>query len=392
MRTLHQKENSALLEIRQFSYPRLVTGKEWYIIFYAFDPARNQMRRKRIKLNHIEKIGDRRAYANGLMKRIVIKLEKGWNPWIEEENEKSYHSFQDACHHYKKFIEKMFSDHIYREDTYTSYMSYLRNIEKWNQKQKSSINYIYQFNKNFVLEFLEHIYIDRQNTAQTRNNYLGFIRTFSNFLLQNQYLNINPSEGISNISKRKIKKQRTIIEEKDMIRLYDYLNESNKFYLLACYILHYCFIRPKEMSYIRINDISINKQTIIIPEDNSKNRKSGTVTLPIKVIQLMLELRIFEHPGNYFLFSDKFMPGKQYKNEKQFRDFWTRSVRKTLKFPATYKFYSLKDTGITSMLRQYDSITVRDQARHADILMTDTYTPHDIQQANILIMKHDGIF
>lgn len=44
------------------------------------------------------------------------------------------------------------------------------------------------------------------------------------------------------------------------------------------------------------------------------------------------------------------------------------------------------------MLRKYDTLTVRDQARHADILMTDTYTPHDIQEANKLILKHEGIF
>lgn len=44
------------------------------------------------------------------------------------------------------------------------------------------------------------------------------------------------------------------------------------------------------------------------------------------------------------------------------------------------------------MLKKYDTITVRDQARHADILMTDTYTPHDIQEANELIVNHDGIF
>ncbi|MDU1905917.1 MAG: hypothetical protein E6772_14165 [Dysgonomonas sp.] len=64
MQRLQQKENSVLQEIRSFSYPRLITGKEWYVLFYAFDPARNSMRRKRIKLNHIEKIGERRKWSS----------------------------------------------------------------------------------------------------------------------------------------------------------------------------------------------------------------------------------------------------------------------------------------------------------------------------------------
>lgn len=387
-----QKKTANLYEIKNFTYPKLHTGKDWYIDFYAFCPASGTMRRKKIKLNHISKIGERRKYAEGLIKRTILNLERGWNPWIEAENSRSYHYFKEVCDRYKQYIEKLLNDNLYREDTYISYMSYLRNIEKWNLEKNVSIRYIYQFDSFFIREFLDHIYIDRNNSATTRNNYLGFIKTFCSYLMQNQYLNINPSEGLQALSRRLSKKQRTIIDENDIIRLHDYLETKNKHFLLACYVLHYCFIRPKEMSMIKISHLSIKKQTIYIPGDNSKNRKEGVVTLPAKVIRLMIELNIFSHSANDYLFSDKFKPGEKYRNEKQFRDFWTHFVRKDLKFPANYKFYSLKDTGITNMLRKYDTITVRDQARHADILMTDTYTPHDLQNANKLIMNHEGVF
>ena len=387
-----QRKTEKLYEIKSFTYPKLHTGKDWYIDFYAFCPASGTMRRKKIKLNHIAKIGERRKFAEGLIRRTILNLERGWNPWIEAENSKSYNYFNDVCDRYKLYIEKLFNDNLYREDTYTSYMSYLRNIEKWNAEQKMPITYIYQFDGRFIREFLDHIYIDRNNTATTRNNYLGFIHTFCAYLMQNQYLTINPSEGIAKLSRRLSKKQRTIITETDMIRLHDYLSVKNKHFLLACYVLHYCFVRPKEMSMIKISHLSAKRQTIYIPGDNSKNRKEGVVTLPAKVIRLMVELDIFSKPSDYYLFSDRFMPGENLRNEKQFRDFWTHYVRKDLKFSANYKFYSLKDTGITNMLRKYDTITVRDQARHADILMTDTYTPHDLQNANKLIMNHEGIF
>lgn len=387
-----QKKTASVYEIKNFTYPKLHTGKDWYIDFYAFCPASGTMRRKKIKLNHISKIGERRKYAEGLIKRTILNLERGWNPWIEAENSRSYHYFKDVCDRYKQYIEKLLNDNLYREDTYISYMSYLRNIEKWNQEKNVPIRYIYQFDSFFVREFLDHIYIDRNNSATTRNNYLGFIKTFCSYLLQNQYININPSEGIQALSRRLSKKQRTIIDENDMIRLHDYLENKNKYFLLACYVLHYCFIRPKEMSMIKISHLSVKKQTIYIPGDNSKNRKEGIVTLPAKVIRLMIDLNIFSYSSDHYLFSDKFMPGEKYRNEKQFRDFWTHFVRKDLKFPSNYKFYSLKDTGITNMLRKYDTITVRDQARHADILMTDTYTPHDLQNANKLIMNHEGAF
>lgn len=392
MSALQKKQKSSLEEIKNFTYPRLVTGKEWYILFYAFDPAKDEMRRKRVKLNHIEKIGDRRKYADGLMKRLVANLESGWNPWIEAENEQAYKTFTEACEHYRKHISKLLNDGLLREDTYRSYISSLRNIENWNTERKLPIKYIYQFDRAFIIEFLEDIYIGRQNSARTRNNYLTFIRILGSFLLEYQYVKVKPSDGIAAFSKRKLKKQRTILEEKDVIRLYDYLMEKNKHYLLACYIMHYCFIRRKEMSLLKLSNFSLSKQTLFIPGEVSKNGDDATVTLTTKVIHLMLDLKIFDNPGNYYLFSDDFKPGKKHKHEKQFTDYWASNVRKDLKFPDNYQFYSLKDTGITSLLRTHDVITVRDQARHSDIQMTDKYTPHDIQKANNLITNHEGIF
>lgn len=106
----------------------------------------------------------------------------------------------------------------------------------------------------------------------------------------------------------------------------------------------------------------------------------------------MIELDIFRYPGDYYLFSDDFRPGKERKSEKNFRDYWLRKVRHTLGFSQRYKFYSLKDTGITNMLKSNkDVLTVRDQARHSSILITNTYTPRNIKEASPLLMNYKGV-
>ena len=56
-------------------------------------------------------------------------------------------------------------------------------------------------NSAYVVAFLDHIYIDRENTAQTRDNYLSWLRQFSTFLLQQQYVNVKPTEGIPVLGK-----------------------------------------------------------------------------------------------------------------------------------------------------------------------------------------------
>ena len=112
-----KSENSSIKEIIGYSYPKLYTGKEWYIGFNAFDPASGNMRRKKIKLNHIEKITERRKFASGLIYRLSKQLENGWNPWIEAENSKAYHKFNDVCERYKNYLQKLFSDGNLREKT-----------------------------------------------------------------------------------------------------------------------------------------------------------------------------------------------------------------------------------------------------------------------------------
>ena len=86
------------------------------------------------------------------------------------------------------------------------------------------------------------------------------------------------------------------------------------------------------------------------------------------------------------------MPGRERKSEKMFRDYWLSRVRKDLNLSSAYKFYSLKDTGITNMLKaNLDVLTVRDQARHSSILITDTYTPKDIKEANKVLLNYEGV-
>lgn len=56
----------------------------------------------------------------------------------------------------------------------------------------------------------------------------------------------------------------------------------------------------------------------------------------------------------------------------RFRLEWAR-VRKVLKFPDTYQFYSLKDSGIRDLANAEGIVVARDQARHTDIAVTNKY-------------------
>lgn len=175
-----------------------------FIEFYAYDPERGKMRRKRIKINRIKGVIKRRQYARDVIKRLCDQLNHGWNPWIAKDTSDLY-VFEEALSRYETHIEKMLVNGYFRKETYIGYKSNIKILREYIKKH-SAIYYVYQFDRKFCVSFLDYVFIDRNNGAQTRNNYLNFLRVFSGFLVDKGYLLSKPTDGIAPISKRLFKK------------------------------------------------------------------------------------------------------------------------------------------------------------------------------------------
>lgn len=366
------------------------------VTYYAYDPERGELRRKRMRLNReLERIEGKRArreYVRGVVERLRDELKAGWNPWMQQEDSMVYTRWDVVCERYKAYLAKLLSEGHMRDDTVTGYLSRLRQLMLWVAKERKNVRYAYQFDRRLVDAFLDYAYLDKDNTIQTRNNYLAWVKTFAKWLLQKSYIDQDPTAGLQMLRVKAGKKNRSVIPDAVLGDIRQWLETHDKYYLLACYVLHYMFVRPKEMSFLRVADFSVKRKTLTLYGDYTKNGEDAVVTVPDHVMKLMIELKVLEKPGDWYVFSDKCRPGRDHRDDKQFRDFWNNHLRKALKLPRQYKFYSLKDTGITNMLRaNTDVLSVRDQARHSSILITDIYTPKDIQAANELLVRYKGV-
>lgn len=388
--TTNQKK--AFQEIISWKLPKIHEASEWYISLEVFDPARGKMRLKKFMLGRYKTKREKRLVGEQMVKNFTEKLMNGWNPWIETSHPQEYTFFDEVCRKYQEYLFKMLSEGNMREESVTSYVSRLRMLMRWKEEKNEKLFYSYQFDSTAVGRFLDYIFIDRNNTIRTRNNYLSWLKVFGKYLFERGYVPANPTEGYGNVRIRNFPKNRSVIPDALLVRIREWLSVHQRHYLLACYILHYLFVRPKEMSYLKVGDFSITKKTLTLHGNHTKNRCDAVLTLPDHVLKLMIDLRVFDSPGNNYLFSEGFAPGPERRSEKVFRDYWCHYVRKELGFSAEYKFYSLKDTGITNMLRaNTDILSVRDQARHSSILITDIYTPKDIRQANELMLRYEGL-
>lgn len=365
-----QRKGSPLTAIVSYTLPKLHTGKNWYVDFTCYDPAEQKMKRKKYMLDGIVKVTDRRKMAADIIATVSQRLRSGWNPWAELSNSRQYANVNEVLNLYVKYLKKLHSSGSIKDSTLTDYTKRLNVLLDYMQNHTLPIMYIYQFNLSYISDFLDHLLLDRDASARTRNNYKIWLSSLCSWLVEKQYLEANPCERIKSLKEEE--KKRSAISPEELKRINQYLNKEDPYFLLACRMEYYTFIRPEELTNIRLRDINLKEQKIFISSSISKNRKNGMVGLNDEIIKQMLDLKTFDNDTNDYLFSTKFKPGKKKLTTRVLRDRF-KKVRIALKLPDTYVFYSLKDSGIRDLANAAGIVIARDQARHADISTTNKY-------------------
>lgn len=358
----------------KFIPPRLTEGQEWYISYYAIYPATGKLRRVKIKLNRIKLISQRRLVGRQLMSDITKKLLAGWNPFVESEAPKAFHFIFNVFETFLKIHEKESEKHTYR-----CYKSYIKILKEYLLRNNfSNQMYISHFDRRLASDIMLEIKEDPKYSFVTFNNYLKFFKLLFNWMMQYNYVSINPFDHIKRIPTKMLKKIRVTLSEKERERLKDYLiAQGNNNYLVMCLLCYYCFLRPNEITQLRVKDIDLQKQVIYISADIAKNDKDSIRTIPDAMMPYVSKLKL-NCPPDYFLFSLRprffFEPGRIPAEGRLIGRYWSDFVRPALGWPMNIQFYSLKDTGITNMLGDGVAVNfVQGQADHSSMSVTSIY-------------------
>ena len=112
-------------EIKGWTMPRLVEGKETFVCFYCFDPMSGRNKRKKYMLGRCKTRREVQRRSKMMIHNLARKLESGWNPWIENSSSLTFSLFSQVAETYHDYLYKRLNDHSLREDTVCSYVSYL---------------------------------------------------------------------------------------------------------------------------------------------------------------------------------------------------------------------------------------------------------------------------
>jgi integrase len=350
----------------------LRTNKDWMIVYYVLNPFTNKLVRKRFRVKPMKSSTERKRYAKKMVVALNSKLERGWNPFYENESAKTFLLLKDVTIQYVKTLEKKVTDKALRPDSLRSNKSHINMLTDYlTDNGKANVRCI-DFTSGMIQGFLDYIYYDRNNSARTHNNYLIGMKVFCKYLTEREYINTDPTAKIT--SKRKEQKKREMIPFNVRTEIYNHLKEYNNEYLTLCLSTYFCFIRSTELTKIKVRDVNLKKGYILINGENAKNHKTEPVTIPAEYLPI-LEAHIGDAPANNYLFSgDGFKTGAEILKPRKITYEWTK-MRNALEFSTAYQFYSLKDSGITELLNSgVAAIKVRDQARHHDLKITEAYT------------------
>jgi integrase len=347
--------------------------------YFVTNPNTQQLERKHIRLDHLP-VAERKRYGKRLAESINDKLYDGWNPWLDEE---SPHGFKPLLICLDEYIKSREREDL-RGNSLRSFRSMVTLMAKWMHESGNVKVYVNAFTSDLAIEIMNWFWLGRNVSARTYNNYLEFYISLFSWFIQYRYCKVNPFLAIA---KKKVtrNKKRVAIPAEDRKRIAAYWQKENPYYLVACFLAYGCQVRRLEACRLRVRAIQWANGTLIVEADEAKNGKARTVTMPRYVVDLLLDLEIHKAPANWYLISYGFKPGKKQLPEKHISDAWV-NMRKALRMPDTYQFYSLRDTGITQMLNDgIPAHMVRDQADHSSLSITDIYARNAPNQVNALI-------
>lgn len=334
------------------------------IVFYAKNPASGLLERQRIKVNHIREKRERMKYARLLVQQVNQRLYEGWNPIVEKSGFTKIVTVSEAVGLYKKSYAGI------RPDSIRSYNSMLKAFLEFCSLYNISDKPIYEFGRQAAQRYMLHI-DSRDVSAKTYNNYLRFIGQLFNFCVDRGLARENPFAPIK--PKRVDEKLRTIIPPEVRGRIMDYISsEGMDGYWLICLLTYHCLIRPKELLMLKVSFVSMKNNIVIIPAEIAKNHSERQISMPMNIAVLMAE-HIKGAASDQYLFSTGYKPGTKLLTTRDTGRTWSK-IRKALGLPMCYKYYSLKDTGITEMLEaNVPAKMVQELADHHSLEMTQKY-------------------
>ena len=210
----------------------------WIVYYFFKDPVTGKYKRftHAIAAKFITR-AQRYNRAQEIIKEINTKLQKGFDPFSSKN-----HSQTSLSASMEYFLEM--KKRFLRPRSYISYNSYVNDLKDWAQENNYDLLPVESFNYNHAQQYIDAVG-KRKISNRTYNNILQALKTCFNFLIEKEYVTVNPF----------FKQKKVRLEETELIAfnaselkiVSETLPDYNyNLYVVATLIFN-CFLRPQEI-------------------------------------------------------------------------------------------------------------------------------------------------
>lgn len=375
--------------IHSYLPARLVEGKSrWHIVYTYTDGNTGETHRLKptYQLNYIKSIRERRKAGNKIVKQINSLLPLGW-PWKKFEADAAVLSVTDLREAVELAVKMKTVD--LTERTITSYESMADIMLTYTEEKYKKMS-VGAFTKRHAQAFLDYLTMQRRTRAGNRlsnksyNTYLFLMKGLWKVLIQRDYVASCPWESFKQKKvKEKIARDYSVEELRVIIRR---VGQLDKYLLLAIVLEYYCFIRPTELTKLKVRNLRIEDNRILLPGLVTKNGKNRTPTIPDHVIGFIESFGFESFGGNSWIFARRTKRAKKITtcadfqvSYKVFNNRLKVIIRKLHEEGALSDikgmvFYGLKDTGATDLIEQgINAYQLMEQLGHSSLAQTQIY-------------------
>ncbi len=359
---LNEYGNAYDLKVKKlYSTPKIYTAnndlsKRWYVYYSFRNPDTGKLHRQTPiygGVNRFKTKSERMEILSTFKLALESLLKQGYNPYENPDTTETRLNLESTRKHYT--IQRAF-ELIMKEKkavlTETSYKVLHSKISKflhYLENKNLHLKDITSLSKAHILGFLSHML--SSSSASNRNNYRRDISSVLSAMVAQDIIEKNP---VSTIAKLSSKPVRNKTYSKDKVNeIFEFIGKNQPDLLLFIKFVSWNFLRPIEVTRLKIQDINIKEGLLTV---KAKNKAVKTKIIPSILLEEIKALELHKFPSSHFLFTPEGIPGQWETSESGRREYFTRrfqKIKKALNLGEEYSIYSFRHTFITNLYQNY---------------------------------------
>lgn len=343
--------------------------KRWYVEYYMWDQDEEKLKRHR-NYKYFDKcktVQDRYKVARKKMATIdsVIPFTASTKrPREATILPPNYMKILDAC---KQLIETKYPEKKNKK-SYLTFNSICANFASFCAKRDKI--YLTHITKGVAQEYLDYLAAGEKVGPNTIRNRHATLRAVFSGMEKREWIDKNPFRGLD-LPKKKSSMANEALSQSEIEEIKNEVLASFPELWSVLQTLYYTFLRPAELSRLKIENVLLEQQKIYVPGNISKVDKNCYISIPPPLVKVFESMNLSVWPRGYYLFGSGCVPAQKPCAEDYY---YKQHVKILNKLQIKKTLYSWKHTGVVEAYKNgVDIKSIQMQCRHSSIEQTDTY-------------------